>query len=127
MTDEKLRLAPKVAEVMGPHKLVKGDWYLNEYDPFFGDDPACGGYVETSIHCYPSPHCPVGGTNTWLPTLEQCLDWLRERVAYLSLEWEIDSWEIVWWGEDEDMKVEEGQAALELAYRAVIAVGEGEK
>ena len=81
---------------------------------------------------------PIWGEDTWLPTLEQCLDWLREKGCTLTPYREerlmpggtepYVFMEVHEPGYKSHMvhKIQGKMTFREAAYRAVIAVGEGE-
>ena len=124
-------MAPRVAEIMGPWEPKEGDWLITEMREVcvIGSDDVLPRGEEYLREI------------TWLPTLEQCLDWLREHDCIIELDYDKDSME-------EDIRVfpphycpwsnEKTYTRVficgwlfmtkprEAAYRAVIAVGEGE-
>ena len=128
MTDEKLRLAPRVAEIMGLKNelfgLCFGIWE-DEADIVLGHYDGGGGILVAED----SPFWP--DTITPLPTLEQCLDWLREKGFMFELRSYAPKGDYLmevfltdgFTQEDVCECEEQGSTAREAAYRAVIAVG----
>ena len=117
-----LELVPRVAEIMGPWEPRVGDWCVDGH-PIVVHGDNIHYFKGIAINQFP----PL-----WLPTLEQCLDWLREQVGkWYRIENLYDApnrHEVSVWDDPDDnfLYSGRGQTRLEAAYRTVIAVGKGE-
>ena len=76
-TDEELRLAPQVAEAMGPHEIYEGDYF---HGTGWWGGPSVQLCFEANSCCAVLPNRFIGHEDAfWIPSIEDCLGWLNRR------------------------------------------------
>ena len=125
-------LAARVAEIMGPWEPDVGDNFMVKMEgtdtPYLGHvDDYTATDITDNYGAIWKTRIPV-----WLPTLTDCLDFLRGRLGWFCLQCDEEEgfWEVSWFpgkNPSERLRIKRGDTPLEAAYEAVIATEEGEK
>jgi len=124
-TDEELKLAPKVAEVMGLKnelfRICVGTWKRNA-DIVIGHYDGQGAVlIALDSPFYPDEIIP-------LPQIQDCLDWLKEKKYVVELNQGLHHCRVFIMTNLATRFFEErGDTLLEAADRVIIAVGEAGK